>query len=137
MAKVDQRGSDECWPWTGWHASGYPVIDVSRPRRRKRGAHVVVYELLVGPVPDGLELDHLCRNIGCVNPAHLEPVTHAENVRRGHAGRVNATRQQAKTHCPAGHPYDAANTAIGTRGERKCRACHRERARERRRRGLT
>jgi len=92
---------------------------------RGRLAHRAVYEALVGPIPKGLSLDHLCRNRACVNPEHLEPVSLVENVMRGvspHA--VNAR----KTHCAHGHAFTAENTYM-VRGERVCRACGRERSR--------
>jgi len=89
-------------------------------------AHGKAYEREVGPVPPGMELDHLCRNRACVNVERLEPVTHAENMRRSAAAQ--------KTHCIHGHLYDEANTYLrpsGTnpRGNRACRACHRDRSR--------
>ena len=71
---------DECWLWTASLRDGYGQL---RYEGRIRGAHVVIYELLVGPVPTELELDHLCRARRCVNPAHMEPVTHAINLWRG------------------------------------------------------
>lgn len=82
-------------------------------------AHRYVYELEVGPIPEGLEIDHLCRVRNCVNPAHLEAVTHAENIRRGTQGEWS----KAKTHCPSDHPYNAANTVLNSRGTRVCRIC--------------
>ncbi|MDP2917085.1 MAG: HNH endonuclease signature motif containing protein [Dehalococcoidia bacterium] len=87
-------------------------------------AHKFAYETLVGPVPEGKELDHLCRNPPCVNPAHLEPVTHQENDIRGIAGTVSAQRLRSITHCPQGHPYDLFNTYIHPKtGARMCRIC--------------
>lgn len=121
--KVQKTGS--CWLWLG---ALHPTAGYGRIRLAGRGAptvpaHRVAYELLVGPIPDGLVLDHLCRNRGCVNPAHLEPVTNGENVRRGVSF---STANRRKTHCPKGHPYDAANTYL-VRGQwRACRTCRRE-----------
>lgn len=121
--KVDRRGFDECWQWTGsLVADGYGQIWTSGPQRERLWAHRYAYELLVGPVPEGLCIDHLCRNRGCVNPAHMEPVTLAENTRRG--------PNRSKTHCPHGHPYDADNTYVcPSTGARYCRECHRASAR--------
>ena len=88
-------------------------------------AHVFAYKLLVGVVPGGLELDHLCRVPACVNPAHLEPVTHAENLMRSPVAptAINAR----KTHCPQGHPYVAGNTYYRANGHRHCKTCTLER----------
>jgi hypothetical protein len=77
-------------------------------------AHRVAYEVFVGPIPAHLELDHLCRQRDCVKPAHCEPVTRKENVRRGLRGRLI-------THCPQGHGYDEHNTAYTRRGHRYCK----------------
>lgn len=108
-----------CWYWArAVTNTGYGhVWDGTAVRK----AHRVVYEALVGDVPDGLELDHLCRNRICVNPDHLEPVTHLENVRRGNA-RLNGSHQRAKTQCPQGHNY----TGVNNRGGRVCNICMRE-----------
>lgn len=123
-----------CWIWQGakTQRGDYGVIQLGRGVGTKR-THIVVYEAYVGPVPDGLTLDHRCPNNACCNPAHLEPVTRAENTRRQWAaGRANAgARNAEKTHCPRGHAYDAENTKMAG-GRRQCRACARERARERR-----
>lgn len=114
-----------CWEWTG--------------TRNKKGygkyahhlAHRLVYEEEVGPIPAGLELDHLCRSPACVNPAHLEPVSHRENLLRGD---TIAARNAAKTHCVRGHPFDDRNTRTRPDGSRECRTCGAEGARARYRR---
>lgn len=82
--RVAKGDPDECWLWTGHLGSGGYGAAYVRGVRTNRGAHRVAYELAVGPVPDGLEIDHLCFTRRCCNPAHLEPVTHAENVRRSY-----------------------------------------------------
>jgi hypothetical protein len=72
-----------CWIWSGPAPRGYGIMNVGFGRRQERKAHVVFWEAINGPVPDGMELDHLCRNTLCVNPSHCEAVTHRENIRRG------------------------------------------------------
>ena len=89
-----------------------------------RKAHRVFYEALVGPIPNALELEHLCRVRHCVNPSHLEAVTHRESTHRGLVGTTN----RAKTHCPQGHPYHGDNLVIvksSSRVNRQCRECSR------------
>jgi hypothetical protein len=111
-----------CWVFEGARAWGYGRIGLTIDgHKRVRQAHRVVYEALVGPVPEGLDLDHLCRNRACVNPNHLEPVTRQINLLRGD---TIPAHHAAKTHCPAGHAYDEANTGHD-RGTRRCRACDR------------
>ena len=133
-SKVAPCPMSGCWLWTAALSLGYGKFGVGQ---RVRSAYRYAYEMLVGAVPNGLELDHRCRVRCCVNPAHLEPVTHAENIRRGdspaqlvHFNRVERIRPPT---CPAGHQFDEKNTRITPKGHRKCRACHREREREARR----
>jgi hypothetical protein len=116
-AKINKEGLGGCWLWMGATTgkSGYGRIYV---QRRMVLAHRFAYELTTGPIPAGMDLDHLCRTRLCVNPAHLEPVTHHENVLRGEGGAHHA----AKTHCPKGHPYSPENTLVW-RGIRNCKAC--------------
>jgi len=129
-SKVDRSG--DCWTWTaGRLPKGYGRF---HHNGKLRLAHRVAYEMVVGPIPDGLQLDHLCRNPACVNPVHLEPVTARENTVRGNAPA--ASRARTKTHCPAGHEYSGDNLFVSTRKSgylhRLCRACHREKQRARR-----
>ena len=86
-------------------------------------AHRLAFESLVDPVPKGLHIDHLCRVRCCVNPAHMEPVTPGENVRRGEAMEKFRRWAASITHCPRGHEYNDANTYIDKKGSRCCRAC--------------
>ena len=112
---------DDCWTWHGsTNGVGYGRFTPKSPTLVY--SHRYAYETMVGPIPQGLELDHLCRNRACVNPSHLEPVTHRENTVRGLAPSINRARMLAKTHCRHGHPWDAENTIYTTR-QRKCRAC--------------
>jgi hypothetical protein len=110
-----------CWEWTGAHLKdGYSRFKVDG---RTVLAHRCAYELAVGPIPDGLTLDHLCRNRGCVNPAHLEPVTQRENTMRSPVAA--AALNVAKTHCINGHAFVGENLRLRIRGGRDCRICHR------------
>lgn len=120
---------DGCWPWIASRdQKGYGMFRVGGRKGLAVRAHRVLYELMVEPIPDGLQIDHLCRNPQCVRPDHLEPVTGAENVRRG----ISAGNRDRST-CKRGHPFDEANTYWHPRGQRCCRACTRERAKRQRR----
>lgn len=129
-ARVEK--TDTCWLWTGYVTiDGYgrikSVYDRDNPHRSE-AVHRVAYELLVGPIPEGLELDHLCQVRNCVRPDHLEPVTREENARRG---------GERQTHCASGHEYTAENTHIRpSDGARICRACGRVGGRAEHRKGV-
>lgn len=114
--KVDAAGP--CWLWTGHRsAQGYGRIGTGEGRAVAL-VHRVVWELLVGPIPASLELDHLCRVRSCCNPDHLEPVTHAENVRRGAFG----ANRLPLAKCRRGHDFTPENTAVYAR-QRECITC--------------
>lgn len=119
---------DTCWMWNGSvESKGYGRLHFGGKALK---AHRVAYELHRGRIPQGLTIDHLCRNRRCVNPWHLEVVTNRENVLRGEG----ITAQYARaTHCVNGHPFDAENTYMRPEGHRECRACRREQNRKFRR----
>lgn len=121
--KVNTDG--DCWEWT---ASKKPF---GHGRFKWNGtmglAHRFAYEHLVGPIPDGHDVHHVCANPSCVNPDHLEPLTRKEHMRLGNT--IPAARI-AQTHCIHGHEFDEANTYI-YKGNRNCRACNREAQRKR------
>lgn len=105
------RRTTDCWIWTGHTRGRYGQY-------AGRQAHRVSFELSRGPIPEGLELDHLCRNTLCVNPEHLDPVDRAENVRRRYAAYTPVQQ------CIKGHAFDEANTYHAPDGRRTCRACN-------------
>lgn len=116
-AKVNASGV--CWEWTGWiDADGYGGTGKGR-------AHRAAWEMLVGPIPDGMVLDHLCRNSPCVNPDHLEVVTVRENTMRGRAPSAQNAR---KAYCKRGHELSGRNLSLrespNGRMYRRCLACH-------------
>ena len=125
--RVDRRGSDECWPW-----KGYVVISNEGKSRygqfwngeRTVYAHRFAYELLVGPIPKGLTIDHVkargCTSTLCMNPAHMEPVTLKVNIMRSDSACAVHAK---KTHCFRGHPFDDTNTYVRQKGGRVCRIC--------------
>lgn len=144
VARILSRTSitDEgCWQWTraltsgygqiGWHEGGVPFHGLT---------HRIIYEALVGQVPDGLALDHLCHDPAsckpvravdcphrsCCNPEHLQPATLGANVMRGGGF---PPENAAKTHCPQGHRYDDTNTYVASNGWRQCRTCRTEHVR--------
>lgn len=126
--RFTQGAPDECWVWQGALHKGYGIMRVAG---HQRPVHRVAWELEHGPIPDGLVIDHLCRNRACVNTAHMELVTPGENVLRGEAPPAVYAR---RTHCIHGHPFAGENLKLGTRDGRPiriCRACKRRQRRER------
>lgn len=126
MRFVSPEPNTGCWLWTGglFGGTGYANIGVGG---KSRGAHRVLYELHRGPIPTGMQLDHLCRQRSCVNPAHLEVVTNRENGRRGNSPPAIVARTN---HCKRGHEFTAANTRPTKHG-RSCRACESFRSKQR------
>ncbi|WP_078659801.1 HNH endonuclease signature motif containing protein [Streptomyces graminis] len=133
-SKIQCDQESGCWVYTGaGNGIGYAQVWY---RGKNHYAHRIAYQLFVGEIPDGLELDHVkesgCRYRSCINPKHLEAVTRQENMHRAAVGIHNAI----KTHCPKGHEYTPENTQV-YRGMRRCRACDRERNRKRRENACT
>lgn len=125
---VDRGYFTPCRVWIGTlNARGYGLVG---HENRQVLVHRLVYEMLVGPIPDGYEIDHLCRQPDCHLPSHLEAVTHAENMRRGEGGLRRQQLMAAETHCKHGHEWTQANTYIRSNGNRRCRACANRRHRE-------
>ena len=117
--------TNECWLWAGYiNELGYGQHFYTVDGKTKYVyAHRLMYEELVGAIPQGLVIDHLCRVRCCVNPKHLEPVTASVNTLRGEGVGVN----KRKTHCPRGHEYTPENTQYRNTGWRVCRTCNRAR----------
>lgn len=122
---LDTQPDGACWEWPyskDRHGYGRTRFD-----GRSQGAHRVVYQLLVGQIPDGLDLDHLCRTPACVNPAHLEPVTRRENLLRGNHLTMVTRREQR---CQRGHSLVEGSPHVYPRkdrpGSRECRTCRNE-----------
>lgn len=123
-AKVQRADGDGCWLWTGYvSGNGYGRFRKNHADP-SQAAHRLTYELEVGPIPEGHDLDHLCRVRACVRPSHLEPVTRSENLARGDAGGW----QRNKDRCDNGHPFTEENTyrRKDRPNRRECRTCRRD-----------
>ena len=117
---VKGPGENDCWGWTDvLSKDGYAYLGVDGRKGGKFLVHRLLYELMIGPIPEGKELDHLCRNRWCVRPDHQEPVTRQVHILRG---ETIVARNAVATHCPQGHPYDMFNT-YWYKGSRQCRRC--------------
>jgi len=117
-----------CWDWLGSKSKdGYGQFILSARRRESRiriAPYRFIWEHLNGPMPEGLEPDHLCNRRGCCNPAHVEPVTHSENQKRSYQRGRRLSRRARPSHCPRGHEYTIANMMRGGKGPLQCRACN-------------
>lgn len=131
FSRIAQMGDDplvSCWEWRrGKTAKGYGTFSV---RGVKTYAHRYAYELFRDEIPEGLHIDHLCRNRACCNPWHLEPVTAAENYRRGEMQQRRIAAHAARTACKWGHEWNEESERRDARGNRYCRLCSRRRTRE-------
>lgn len=126
--KINRYEDSDCWEWIGARSKSGKGYGLFTYRGRLQAVHRLFYQWFVGPIPKDLQLDHLCRNMECVNPQHLEPVTcHENNVIRGQG---LAAANAKKTHCPQGHEFDQNNTYVDKTGRRHCRECSRQRSRE-------
>lgn len=118
-----EHSDDDCWYWSSAvNKFGYGAFWLDGKTVR---AHRYSYEMIKGKIPDGLQLDHLCRNRLCVNPEHLEVVSLTENIKRGLTGKINH-HSSKKTHCPKGHEYTEDNIKRIKNNNRNCLTCHRE-----------
>lgn len=127
--RIDASG--DCWEWTGFIDSGGYGSSIAYDGRQQR-PHRVVWQMLVGPIPDGMDLDHLCRVRHCVNPDHLEPVTRSENLRRGYGGQGTLGRRFEYCRNGSGPHRMTKDNLQWDQGHRRCRTCRNDYKRSRR-----
>ena len=121
LSRIETIPESGCWVWSGRLTTpGYATYYLEG---QYMNIHRYAYELWKGPIPEGLTIDHLCRVRCCVNPDHLEAVSHRENLLRGESP---SARNHQKTHCFRGHLFDDVNTRFNKRGSRDCRQCDRD-----------
>jgi hypothetical protein len=122
---IDERG---CWNWPRAKVrKGYGVVHY---QRKQHYTHRVMYEAAKGEIPNGLQIDHLCRNTSCCNPDHLDAVSPKENTRRADAARGGQRMLRRGSHCPHGHAFTNSNTYVDQRGQISCRECRKRRHEE-------
>lgn len=123
-----EKSSDGCWRWIGaHHQEGYGVFNMGR----LMGAHRWIYQEVFGPIPNGFEIDHLCKVTACIRPSHLEAVTPSENVKRSSSWHHFVESASKVRECPQGHQYTDENTYIDKQNCRHCKECQRQRSKER------
>lgn len=130
LDKISPEPNSGCWLWdASLNSKGYGQIYYNG---KPHLAHRISYMIYVGPIPIELELDHLCRVRSCVNPDHLEPVTHRVNSCRSPLIRANGEEWRSQTHCKNGHPFSGNNLSYRDKAKRhrRCKQCARERARK-------
>jgi len=121
ISDTNSHNKIPCWEWTACkNSDGYGKFQINR---KLEYSHRLSYENKYGKIPQGLVINHLCRNRSCCNPEHLEQVTVKENNQKGLAGFVNGLKQRAKKQCPQGHPYSKENTYVNPKGDRICKIC--------------
>lgn len=119
---------NSCWLWSGGlHEGGYGVFNSGT---RLMGSHRWIYQQVFGKIPNGYEIDHLCKTPGCVRPSHLEAVTPSENCKRSSSWHHFVRSASKIRECPKGHPYNDVNTYLDKQNCRHCKTCDRERSKQ-------
>jgi hypothetical protein len=126
-SKVSLESNTGCWVWNAsTTVTGYGNY-WDRKLKKLQLAHRYAYRVLVGTIPEGMTVDHLCKTRRCVNPEHFEIVSRGENTIRGGGTHKAAKLRSQKQRCKHGHPFDEDNTYVNPQGKRECRTCNRHR----------